>query len=219
MDIVGNKTPFLIDKTIQSQYSASPNIKNVIKAFHNLIKIENDVNLLFKNMIDIDTAKGYGLDVWGRILALPRGYADVSDTQPFLGFKMLNDAPEPRLDTFTNAPFYNQMATSNVLLSDDVYYTYLMLKALINISNGSLGSLNYMLKFLFKDRDISIIHVDNMILRLVMFDKLSIAEKQALYNMDWLPVGVELEIYKVDTDTFGFDGQELQTFDNGNFAN
>ncbi len=219
MDIVGNKEPFFIDKTIQSQYSASPNIKNVIKAFHNLIKIENDVNTLFKNMIDIDTAKGYGLDVWGRILALPRGYADVSDNQPYLGFKMLNDATDPRLDTFTNAPFYNQMATSNVLLSDDVYYTYLMLKALINISNGSLGSLNYMLKFLFKDRDISIIHVDNMVLRLVMFDKLSIAEKQALYNMDWLPVGVELEIYQVDTDTFGFDGQELQTFDNGNFAN
>ena len=105
-----------------------------------------------------------------------------------------------------------------VRLADTMYRTYVFLKALINISNSSLASLNQAVKLLFPDADIQILHTGTMVLRVLVLSPLSESDKAALDNLSWIPAGVGLEMYQVVTPTFGFAGTGLKNFNNGTFA-
>lgn len=212
---MANET-FYIDKTIQSQYSASPHIEALVNAFWDCLNPEADIELIYNNMVNLDTAVDFGLDVWGRIVAVGREYVAVAEDYPYFGFSeegVINDRAYP----FDNAPFYTQV-TGKVKLSDDAYRTYIFIKAMINIGDSTLSSLNRMIATMFPDADIKILHVDTMKLRVLIMSEFSEADKGALLNLQWLPTGVGLEIYHIITPTFGFDGSGLMPFDQGTFG-
>lgn len=216
-DYNGQKTDFYIDATVQSQYAASPTIRKLVDAFWQCIDPEADIKLIYDNMINPDTAIGVGLDVWGRIVAIGREYVAIGDDTEYLGFTPLEGIENDRLNTFDNAPFYAPV-DGKVRLNDTAYRTYIFIKAMINIGDSSLASLNHMCKVLFPDADIQILHVDTMVLRVLIQTKMSSADKTALLSLPWLPAGVGLEMYQVITPTFGFDGSGLQPFNQGTFA-
>jgi hypothetical protein len=122
-----------------------------------------------------------------------------------------------RIETFNNAPFY-KVVNGKVQLQDDAYRTYILIKAMLNISNVSLNSLNYIFKQLFSDVTLYVLHVETMILRLVVMGQFTEAQKGAIQNIDWLPAGVGLQFYHLITPTFGFKGSGLESFNNGTFA-
>lgn len=206
-----------IAETVQSQYATSKRMRAVIDAFWQAINPKSDIDLLYKKLVNPRTAEGYGLDVWGRIVAIGRSYLAVDDGTPYFGFDPPEGVKNERLNTFGNAPFYKQIY-GKVRLADPMFRTYVFLKALINISNSSLASLNHMVRLLFPDADIQILHTGTMVLRVLILSPLSESDKAALDNLPWLPAGVGLEIYQVITPTFGFAGTELQNFNNGTFA-
>ena len=206
-----------IAETVQSQYATSKRMRAVIDAFWQAINPKSDIDLLYKKLVNPRTAEGYGLDVWGRIVAIGRSYLAVEDDTPYFGFDPPGDVVNPRLDNFGNAPFYKQVL-GKVRLGDTAFRTYVFLKALINISNSSLASLNQAVKLLFPDADIQILHTGTMVLRVLILSPLSESDKAALDNLPWLPAGVGLEMYQVITPTFGFAGTGLQNFCNGTFA-
>lgn len=216
-DYTGQKTEFYIDATVQSQYAASPTLRKLVDSFWECLNPEADIKLIYDNMINPDTAIGVGLDVWGRIVAIGREYIAVSDTEPYLGFKPLTGTLNDRLDTFNQAPFYSEV-NGLVHLSDPAYRTYIFIKAMINIGDSSLASLNRMCKVMFPNADIQILHVGTMVLRVLIQTQLSSANKTALLSLPWLPAGVGLEMYQVITPTFGFNGSLLQPFNQGTFA-
>ena len=196
-----------IAETVQSQYATSKRMRAVIDAFWQAINPKSDIDLLYKKLVNPRTAEGYGLDVWGRIVAIGRSYL-----APPAGVK--ND----RLGTFNVTPFYKKIL-GKVRLTDPMYRTYVFLKALINISDSSLASLNRMMKMLFPDADVQVLHTGTMVLRILILSPLSESDKASLDNLPWLPAGVGLEMYQVITPTFGFaEAPELQNFDNGTFA-
>jgi len=57
---------------LQSQYSASPHILALCEGFQNQLDASPQIDLIFDDLININTAMGVSLDVWGRILAIPR---------------------------------------------------------------------------------------------------------------------------------------------------
>ena len=207
---------FDINETIQSQYSDSPHIKGVIQNFYSHIDPKSDIDLIYDKMINIYTAEGYGLDVWGRLVNIDREYVAVDDQYDYLGF---DNRPYnmDRIETFNNAPFY-KVVNGKIQLQDDAYRTYILIKAMLNISNVSLNSLNYIFKQLFSDVTLYVLHVETMILRLVVMGQFSEAQKGAIQNIDWLPAGVGLQFYHLITPTFGFNGSGLESFNNGTFA-
>ena len=207
---------FDINETIQSQYGDSPHIKGVIQNFYEYVNPQKDIDLIYDKMINIQTAEGYGLDVWGRIVGISREYVAIDDQYDYLGF---DNTPYnmDRIETFNNAPFY-KVVNGKIQLQDDAYRTYILIKALINISNVSLNSLNYIFSQLFPNTDIKVLHVNTMILRLLVMGAFSEADKGAINNIEWLPAGVGLQYYHVVTPTFGFLGSGLETFNNGTFA-
>ena len=206
-----------IAETVQSQYATSKRMRAVIDAFWQAINPKSDIDLLYTKLVNPRTAEGYGLDVWGRIVAIGRSYLAVDDGTPYFGFDPPEGVKNERLNTFGNAPFYKQIY-GKVRLADPMFRTYVFLKALINIGDSSLASLNQAVKLLFPDADIQILHTGTMVLRVLILSPLSESDKAALDNLPWLPAGVGLEMYQVITPTFGFAGTGLQNFDNGTFA-
>lgn len=208
---------FHIDATVQSQYAASPHIRALVDSFWEAINPEADINEIYEKMVDPDTAEGFGLDVWGQIVAIGREFIAVDEQYKYLGFNPSPGMPNPRLNSFNNAPFYRPV-TGKVRLADDAYRTYIFIKAMINIGDSTLASINKMLAFMFPGTEISCLHVDTMILRLLVKGKISASSKQALLNLPWLPAGVGLQLYQVITPTFGFNGSGLEPFNCGTFA-
>ena len=206
-----------IAETVQSQYATSKRMRAVIDAFWQAINPKSDIDLLYKKLVNPRTAEGWGLDVWGRIVAIGRSYLAVDDDTPYFGFDPPEGVKNERLNSFNNAPFYKQVM-GKVRLADTMYRTYVFLKALINISNSSLASLNQAVKLLFPDADIQILHTGTMVLRVLVLSPLSESDKAALDNLSWIPAGVGLEMYQVVTPTFGFAGTGLKNFNNGTFA-
>ena len=211
-----NEDNFTIDLTIQSQYSDSPHITGVIHSYYDFVNPQKDIDLIYDKMINLYTAEGYGLDVWGRIVNIDREYVAIDDQYDYLGF---DNRPYnmDRIETFNNAPFY-KVVNGKVQLQDDAYRTYILIKAMLNISNVSLNSLNYIFKQLFGDVTLYVLHVETMILRLVVMGQFTEAQKGVIQNIDWLPAGVGLQFYHLITPTFGFKGSGLESFNNGTFA-
>ena len=209
--------PWDIAETVQSQYATSKRMRAVIDAFWQAINPKSDIDLLYKKLVNPRTAEGWGLDVWGRIVAIGRSYLAVEDDTPYFGFDPPEGVKNERLNSFGNAPFYKQIM-GKVRLADTMFRTYVFLKALINISNSSLASLNQAVKLLFPDADIQILHTGTMVLRVLVLSPLSESDKAALDNLSWIPAGVGLEMYQVITPTFGFAGTGLKNFNNGTFA-
>lgn len=207
---------FNIDAVIQSQYGDSPHIKGVIRGYYDYISPQKDIDLIYDKMINIYTAEGYGLDVWGRIVGISREYVAVDEQYDYLGF---DNRPYnmDRIETFNNAPFY-KIVNGKIKLEDNAYRTYILIKALINISNVSLNSLNYIFSQLFPDTDIKVLHSNTMTLRLLVIGAMSQAQIGAIKNIEWLPAGVGLQFYHIITPTFGFRGSGLETFNNGTFG-
>lgn len=206
-----------IAETVQSQYATSKRMRAVIDAFWQAINPKSDIDLLYRKLVNPRTAEGWGLGVWGRIVAIGRSFLAVDDDTPYFGFDPPEGVKNERLNSFNNAPFYKAIY-GKVELADTMYRTYVFLKALINISNSSLAGLNRMVKLLFPDADIQILHTGTMVLRVLILSPLSESDKAALDNLPWLPAGVGLEMYQVVTPTFGFAGTGLKNFNNGTFA-
>ena len=210
-------TEFHIDATIQSQYAASTHIMAVVQAFWDCLNPDADIQSIYDNMVNPDTAVGVGLDVWGRIVAIGREYVSIDENSKYLGFNPSPGMTNSRLDSFNNAPFYSAV-NGKIRLNDTTYRTYIFIKAMINIGISTLAEINQMLHVMFPDTNICCIHVDTMTLRLVVQGNITEADKTALMNLPWLPAGVQLQLYHVITPTFGFNGSGLMPFNQGTFA-
>lgn len=171
----------LASYAIESQYAASPAINALCAGFQSELDASADIDLIFNNLIDITTATGTSLDVWGRILAIPR--------------------------TLTTA-------TGQTTWDDDTYRFLLLYKALANISAADAATQNSLLAQLFGEQTF-VLDNQNMTLRVVALF-FPDAMQQAILNAYGLltrGAGVGWELYQIiPSETFGFNGSELQPF-------
>jgi len=132
--------------TVISQYANSPVLLKLIENFATYIDPTRNVDEFFRLLWNVDTATGYGLDVWGRIVGVSRVlFVPIVDGE-FFGFDEATDA-----FPFGQAPFFNTggALTENFTLSDEAYRVLIFAKALANISDGSIPSINQILINLF----------------------------------------------------------------------
>lgn len=137
-----------VDRTILSQYGQSPTLTTLIEAANQWLDPGADIDNFYNLLWNVDTAVGYGLDVWGRIVGVGRNL-NVAATK-YLGF---DEATNVSADPFNQSPFYSgQTLTSAVLLADDGFRTLILAKALANICDGSIKAINQVLLNLFPGR-------------------------------------------------------------------
>lgn len=150
---VATSTPYTIDapilfdwfSTVISQYANSPVLLQLIGNFAEYIDPSANLNQFFRLVFDVDTAQGYGLDVWGRIVGVTR-VLHLPVPGKYLGF--IEAIPDAY--SFNEGIFYGgSTLTSNFALSDTAFRKLILAKALANISDGSIPSINQILINLF----------------------------------------------------------------------
>lgn len=173
---------FDISTTVISQYANSPILTGIIARMGAAIDIRVDFDAFFLMVWNIDTAEGWGLDVWGRILGVSRIL--FIPTGGFFGFQQDADAM-----TFGYGIFYSGGgSTGNFALSDDAYRRLLLAKAALNITDGSILSINRILTALFPDHGNCYVRDDGgMELTYVFGETLSPAESAIVYQSGVLP--------------------------------
>lgn len=131
--------------TVLSQYANSPILLALIDDFAQWLDPASRFNDFYSLLWDIDTAVGFGLDVWGRILGVGRVLQ--VPTGEFLGFEQ-----DAQAVPFGFGIFYSgDRLTNNVALTDTAYRTLLLAKAALNITNASIPAINAILLNLFGD--------------------------------------------------------------------
>ncbi len=134
-----------VEQTIQSQYANSPTIVQLIQNMNGYLDPSANIDDFFDYVWNIDTAQGYGLDLWGRIVGVNR-VLQITTTDYF-GFEGPSGASG---QPWNQAPFYNGEAlTANYALTDDAFRTLVLAKALANICNATIQAINQILINLF----------------------------------------------------------------------
>lgn len=126
-----------------SQYANSPIILALIDALSAAIDRQVDFEAFYDTVWNIDTATGFGLDIWGRIVGVTRALF-VPDTT-YLGFSESSDA-----QPFDQGIFWGgERLTANYRLTDSAYRRVILAKAALNICDGSIPAINAILRTLF----------------------------------------------------------------------
>lgn len=140
---IGDISPFDVWATVISQYANSPVLTQLITDFAQYVDQTENLDNFFDLMWNVDTAVGYGLDVWGRIVGVSRTLH--IPTSDFLGWQQQDGA-----QTFGHGTWYSgNNLTRNFNLTDSAYRVLIFAKALANISDGSIPSINQLLLNLF----------------------------------------------------------------------
>ncbi|MFT8480333.1 DUF2612 domain-containing protein [Gluconobacter oxydans] len=152
-----------VEATIQAQFANSPSLGTIIEGFNQAIDPSALIDDWYENAWNPQTATGWGLDVWGRIVGVSR-VLQISTTDYF-GFSQ----GMPGAETFGSGAFYNGGAvTSNYILPDDAFRRLIFAKAAANIWDGTISALNAILMSLFGNEGVCYVEDNqNMTITLV----------------------------------------------------
>ncbi|MBS1103515.1 DUF2612 domain-containing protein [Gluconobacter sp. Dm-62] len=136
-----------VNETILAQYANSPSLLTIIAGFNQAIDPAVQIDLFYDQVFNPNTAVGWGLDVWGRIVGVGR-VLNVAETG-YIGFHEADDGTSV-IGGFGYGIFYGgQGSTSNFALTDDAFRTLIFAKAAANLCGGSIAAINDILMRLF----------------------------------------------------------------------
>jgi hypothetical protein len=206
-----------VKQTIIAQYANSLTLVQLIESMNQYFDPSTDFETFYDFVWNVDTAEGFGLDIWGRIVNVSR-----SLSIPNVGVFTFGFDEGVDYQPFGQAPFFISGSGSTTYTLDDTSYRKLILvKALGNISACSARSINALLQNLFEDRGRSyVIDSGEMTLRYT-FEFLLTQLEYAILTQSGVvqrPAGVRSYILQVAVDsTFGFMEAGGQPFGFGVF--
>ena len=109
-------------------------------------------------------------------------------------------------------------AGESVILDDYTYRKYIFVKALFNLTNSSLRSINFFCGQLISS-GVRVLHTDTMVLTVLVTEIVDPQALQAFLNLRWSPTGVGVKIYYALGPIFGFNGSGLHPFNQAPFVN
>lgn len=211
--------------TLLAQYANSPTICTLVDRFNDWIDVQPDLDRFLKNIWDIETATGYGLDVWGRIVGIGR-YLEMPTTVAEFGFAEQRDEDTPQ--NATPQPFDSggamadgTLATTTMRLADPIYRKLILAKAATNIGDASSSSINRALTILFGDRGRCYVQDNGNMTMNYVFEFALLPMEKAVMQANAVipkPAGVRaLIVEAVAGETFGFAQSGLEPFGSGTF--
>lgn len=199
------------------QYSASPVIQKLVT--DRASYFPNDWQDQFYNVVwNVDTAQGFGLDVWGRIVVIGRNIQVPVDD--YFGF---SGTPQTWGAFGEESFFTGPVATSTYTLADPAYRVLILAKALSNIARVDARSLNKVLQQLFPGRGRAWANdLGSMTMSVTFEFALEPWEFAVLTNGGVFPrpAGVGVKLAQIPVDTFGFaEAGDAEPFNQGTFLN
>ena len=152
-----------VKKTIISQYANSPTMRRLIADMNEYIDPRADIDAFFDYVWNVETAQGFGLNIWGRIVGIGR-YLNIPQAGANFGVQD-GSSPDDSLP-FGQGPFYGgPTATDSYALSDESYRTLILAKALSNISAATAPAINQLLRNVFPGLRCYVSDLGNMMMR------------------------------------------------------
>lgn len=208
-----------VEQTTLSQYANSPTITQLIRNMNQYIDQSANFKAFYNMVWNVDTAVGFGLDIWGRIVDVDR-YLKIPQKLTYFGF----DDGANDFAPFGQAPFSSGTpATDNYRLSDDAYRVLILAKALSNIISTASPALNQLLQNLFPNRGRCYVNdLGGMRMRYTFEFYLEPYEVAIVTSSGVLPhsAGVQVGVLQIKlSSTFGFSemGGGVAPFGSGSF--
>ena len=201
-----------------NQYANSPRINGILDKFADCIDPSARIDAFYNVVWNINTAQGFGLDIWGRIVGASR-YLQVPTTVNYFGFQDFAGDYYP----FNQQTFYSgPLKTSTYTLSDDAFRVLILAKALTNIVRATNPGINQVLQQLFPSRGACYVNdLGNMQIRYTFRFALQPWEFAILQTAGALPrpTGVKAFIAQIPQgSTFGFqEAGDASPFGYGTF--
>lgn len=193
-----------VERTIISQYSSAPTLNDWIGALNAAIDPRDDIDTLYNNIWNVDTANEQGLEIWARIVAAKREFKLPPGIRgDFFGFKQGEMFPFDEAAFFTDA----DVVSETYRFEGEGFRMAVLIKALSNVSAADAQSINAVINALFRDRgDSYVLDTGSMTMRLLFKFALRPHELVTLTSAGYLlrPAGVLLDILQVPTPVFGF---------------
>lgn len=214
--------PFDFEATVISQYANSPTLLQLVQNCNQYLRQDANFQAFFDFVFNVDTAQGFGLDYWGRIVDISR-LLEIQSNFNLFGFQNTDTPPGvlPFNQGVFNVP--GNGITASYELLDDSYRTLILVKALANISATTAPAVNNLLRNLFPGRGKAyVLDLGNMAMQYTFEFQLTPTEYAILSQSGAIPhpAGVKTTIVTIaDTALFGFAeaGPTSQTFGNGAF--
>lgn len=207
-----------LNSTILAQYANSPTLLGVINNWNLALDPNSNIDNFYNNVWNIESATGYGLQVWGRIVGAGNTLS-IPGTQLNFGFKEGSGQPFGQ-----QSFFFGQENSGTYTLSDPAFRALILAKALTNISNTTNNTYNTLLMNLFSGRGNAYVsNSANMVATLVFEFYLQPYEVSIIKYSGAIqpPTGVNFNIMVVPRlTTFGFAETKSPSaigFNQGNF--
>jgi Protein of unknown function (DUF2612)/PASTA domain/Concanavalin A-like lectin/glucanases superfamily len=211
---------FNVEETVISQYANSPVLLQLVENMASYIDQRANMEAFYSYIWNVDTAVGFGLDIWGRIVGVSR-LLQIGTATDLFGFEN-SDVP-PDWQPFNQGTFnQGNSDTEAYLLPDDAFRTLILTKALANICATTAPALNQLLRNLFpgRGRAYTSDHGD-MSMSFVFEFSLTAVEYAILTQSGVLPhpAGVLYNVISRPGPTFGFtqEGPTAEPFGQGIF--
>lgn len=145
-------------QTVISQYAESPRLTALLSFINTWLEPDSNFEAFYDLIFNLQTAVGFGLDCWGRIVGVVRVLTVANDE--YLGFEGPFGSSG---NSFNAAIFYEgEPTTGNYYLTDDAFRQLIYAKAAANITNGSIQAINAILmNILFPQRGNAYV-IDNL---------------------------------------------------------
>ncbi|KER03411.1 MULTISPECIES: DUF2612 domain-containing protein [Photorhabdus] len=206
-----------IRETLLSQYANSPIICSILKSVNETVDPRINATEFYNLAVNVLTAKGFGLDIWGRIVGINRTISIPDPNVDYFGF----NETEKYLP-FNQAPFYGgENSEMSYMMDDATFKDIIMVKAYSNILYATAHNINQFLKTAFKGGRAYYLITGHMMARYVFEYRLSGFEKNLIHRHNILPrpSGVQISVNEIPTsDYFGFFGTGFQPFGQAPFA-
>lgn len=202
------------------QYANSPRLMALSNNLQAYLTPDADIDAFYNIVFNVDTAEGFGLDIWGRIVGLENGRYVQIPANTYFGFKTSDSAWQP----FDQAPFKSQGdgQTQTYKLLDDPFRVLILAKAMTNIVATTSPAINQVLQNLFPGRGSCYVNdLGGMQMRYTFEFPLEPWEISVLTSGAALPrpAGVDATILNYQRgSTFGFaEAGDAQPFNQGTF--
>ncbi len=196
-----------VGRTVISQYANSPTLMRLIENMDDYIDPRANMAAFYSAVWNVDTAVGFGLDIWGRIVGVSR-LLQIPGDDPIVGFDNASVPSDWAPMSQGRFATENEVVTSYEL-SDAAYRVLVLTKALANIVATTAPALNQLLRNLFPGRGRAFVRdLGNMAMEFVFNFSLTPVEYAILTQSNALPhpAGVFYSVSVAPPGLFGFQG-------------
>ncbi len=197
-----------VERTIISQYANSPTLVQLVQNMNEYIDPRANMAAFYNAVWNVNTAVGFGLDIWGKIVGVSR-LLQIPGADPIVGFDNASNPDDWTPMSQGRFARENEVTTSYEL-PDDAYRVLVLVKALANITATTAPGINQLLRNLFPHRGRAFVRdLGNMAMEFVFNFTLTPVEFAILTQSNAMPhpAGVFYSVTVIPINVyFGFKG-------------